>query len=70
MAQLVFKLHRSSVAMRPENKQRKMTTIPADASVTLVAGDINGKGAVKVRYRDQPLRMLAIDLRLRGSIVR
>jgi hypothetical protein len=68
MPQLTIKLHKSSVAMRSETDQRKVITIPADASVTLVAGDINGKGVVKVRYRDQPLEMLAIDLRTRGNL--
>ena len=68
MPQLNFKLHSSSVAMRSENDHRKVITIPADASVTLVAGDINGKGVVKIRYRDQPLEMLAIDLRMRGIL--
>jgi hypothetical protein len=33
-----------------------------------VAGDINGKGVVMVRYRDQPMQMLAIDLRTRGNL--
>jgi hypothetical protein len=54
--------------MPSENGHRKIITIPADASVTLVAGDINGKGVVKVRYQDQPLEMLAIDLRTRGNL--
>ena len=68
MPQLIFKLHSSSVAIRPESADRKVVTIPADASVTLVAGDIHGKGTVKIRYRDQPLEMLAIDLRTRGNL--
>jgi hypothetical protein len=66
--QLIFKLQSSSVAMRSESAERKVITIPADASVTLVAGDIHGKGTVKIRYRDQPLEMLAIDLRTRGVL--
>jgi hypothetical protein len=68
MPQLIFKLQSSSVAMRSGNADRKVITIPADASVTLVAGDIHGKGVVKVRYKDQPLEMLAIDLRTRGVL--
>lgn len=68
MPQLNFKLQSSSVAMQSENDHRKVITIPADASVTLVAGDIHGKGTVKVRYRDQPLDMLAVDLRTRGVL--
>jgi hypothetical protein len=66
MPQLMFKLHRSSVAMKPED--REVITIPASASVILVAGDINGKGVVKIRYQNQPLEILAIDLRTRGIL--
>jgi len=68
MPQLNFKLQSSSVAMQSENVHRMVITIPADASVTLVAGDIHGKGTVKVRYQDQPLDMLAVDLRTRGVL--
>ena len=68
MPRLTFKLHKSSVAMQSETDQRNIITIPANASVTLVAGDIHGKGVVQVRYRDQPLQMLAIDLRTRGIL--
>ena len=70
MPLLNFKLHSSSVAMQSENDHRKVITIPAHASVTLVTGDIHGKGTVKVRYRDQPLEMLAVDLRTRGVLER
>ncbi len=66
MPQLNFKLHSSSVAMRSEN--RKVITIPADACVTLVAGDITGKGVVKIRYQNRPAQMLAVDLRTRGVL--
>jgi hypothetical protein len=66
MPQLMFKLHRSSVAMQSED--REVITIPASASVILVGGDINGKGVVKIRYQDQPLEMLAVDLRTRGIL--
>jgi len=62
----MFKLHRSSVAMQSED--REVITIPASASVILVGGDINGKGVVKIRYQDQPLEMLAVDLRTRGIL--
>ena len=68
MPQLNFKLHSSSVAMRSENAHRKVITIPANASVTLVAGDITGKGVVTICYQDQPAEMLAIDLRMRGNL--
>jgi hypothetical protein len=68
MPQLMFKLHSSSVAMNSEDNHREVITIPASALVALVAGDINGKGVVKIRYQNQPLEMLAIDLRTRGVL--
>jgi hypothetical protein len=49
--------------MRSEDADRRVITIPALASVTLVAGDICGKGVVTVDYHDQPMKMLAVDLR-------
>jgi hypothetical protein len=66
MPQLNFKLHSSSVAMRSES--RKVITIPANASVTLLTGDITGKGVVTICYQDQPAEMLAIDLRMRAIL--
>jgi hypothetical protein len=47
-----------------------MVTIPANALVTLVDGDTDGNGFVKVRYRDQVTIMFAEDLRSRGERVR
>jgi len=66
MQQPVFKLYRSIVAMQSEN--RALVTIPARASVELVSGDISAKGVVTIRYRNQPLQILAVDLRVRSSL--
>jgi hypothetical protein len=44
--------------------------LPANALVTLVAGDPNGNGFVKVLYRDKILSMSAVDLRSHGERVR
>jgi hypothetical protein len=63
-----FKLKMTTLAIHPENDQ--MVTIPANALVTLVDGDTDGNGFVKVRYRDQVTIMFAEDLRSRGERVR
>ena len=39
--------------------------IPANALVTVVDGDPNGNGFVKVRFEDKDLSMFACDLRTR-----
>ena len=66
MAQHAFKLKTSTLAILSDD-QRTMVTIPANASVTLVVGDIDTNGFVEVRYRDKVLIMFAEDLRSRGQ---
>jgi len=66
MRQLVFKLHRSTVAMQSEN--RTLVTIPAHACVTLVSGDFSTRGIVTISYHNQSLQILALDLQMRGSL--
>ena len=68
MPQLVFNLHKSCVALEHAGDYRKVVTIPKNASVTLLAGDIHGKGVVRVLYEDQHLQMLALDLRTLGDL--
>ena len=68
MPRLNIKLHSPSVAMRSEKDHRKVITIPANACLTLVAGDISRTGVVEVLYMDQPLKMLAVDLRTHGVL--
>jgi len=67
-SKIVFKLHRSCVAIRCEKDHRQVVTIPAGDSVILVSGDIARTGVVEVLYMDQPLQMLAVDLRTRGVL--
>jgi hypothetical protein len=50
-----------------ENRQPSVVTIPANAVVTLVLGDIDGNGLLKVRYQNQVLEIFATDLRSRGE---
>ena len=69
MPQRTFKLNTSTTAILNENNQRTMVTIPANAVVTLVDGDVEGNGFVKVRYQDKILSMFAFDLRTRGERV-
>jgi hypothetical protein len=68
MPKHAFKLKTSTLAILSDD-QRTMVTIPANASVTLVVGDIHENGFVEVRYRDQVLIMFAEDLRTRGRVV-
>jgi hypothetical protein len=67
MPNRTFKLNTSTTAILNENKQPSVVTIPADALVTLVDGDPEGNGFVKVRYRDKILSVFAVDLRTRGE---
>jgi hypothetical protein len=69
MSQGTFRLSRPTLAIRRENDQRSMVTIPANALVTLVDGDTEGKGFVKVRFEDKVVSMFAVDLRSRGECV-
>ena len=68
MPLLMFKLHSPSVALRSNDKHRTVIAIPAEACVTLVSGDVTGKGVVKIRYQNEPLEMLAVDLRTLGRL--
>ena len=68
MPKRTFKLKTTTLAIHSENDQ--MVTIPANALLTLVDGDADGNGFVKVRYRDQVRIMFAEDLRSRSERVR
>jgi hypothetical protein len=67
MARRIFKLRTPTIAILPENNRRIVMTIPANAVVTLMVGNIDKDGFVHIRYRNQCLVMLAIDLRSRGE---
>jgi len=67
MSQRMFKLNTSTTAILNENNQPSVVTIPADALVTIVDGEPDGNGFVKVRYRDKILSVFAVDLRTRGE---
>jgi len=66
MPQRTFKLNTSTMTILSDD-QRTMVTIPANALVSLVVGDIDTNGFVEVRYRDKVLIMFAEDLRSRGE---
>ncbi len=48
------------------NDTRTIVTIPANAVVTLVVGDIDATGFVQIRFADEPLLVFAEDLRTCG----
>jgi hypothetical protein len=67
MPKLTFRLNSPTIAIRPENDQRTIVMLPREALVTLLVGDIDAKGFVQVRYRNESLIMFAEDLRARGE---
>jgi hypothetical protein len=67
MAQRLVKLNTPIMAIQSANKHTSIVTIPANAVVAIVDGDINGSGFVKIRYMDQTLAMYAKDLRSRSE---
>jgi hypothetical protein len=63
MAERVVKLNTPTMAVQSDNGHMRIITVPANAVVVIVAGDIHGSGFVKIRYMDQTLAMYAKDLR-------
>jgi hypothetical protein len=67
MPQRRFKLKTSVMAVLSDDQQT-MVTIPANAMVTLIVGDVIDEiGFVQVRYRDDVLIMFSEDLRTCGE---
>jgi hypothetical protein len=67
MPQRRFKLKTSVMAILSDDQQT-MVTIPANALVTLIIGDVIDEiGFVQVRYRDDVLIMFSEDLRTCGE---
>ena len=69
MPQPTFKLSTSTIAILNENAQPRIVTIEANVLVTLVDGDAEGNGFVRVRCEDKVLSIFAVDLRSRGQRV-
>lgn len=63
MPRRTFTLNASTMAVLSENGQRTLVAIPAHAIVSVIVGDLNGDGLVKVRYQNRVLTLLADDLR-------
>jgi hypothetical protein len=59
----VFKLDTPAMAILDENHQPKVIIIPANAVLTIMSGDVDGIGLLEVRYENQTLKMLPMDLR-------
>jgi hypothetical protein len=67
MPQRRFKLKTSVMAILSDDQQT-MVTIPANALVTLIVGDVIDEiGFVQVRYRDDVVIMFSEDLRTCGE---
>jgi hypothetical protein len=69
MPEPTFKLSTSTIAILNENAQPRIVTIGANALVTLVDGDTETNGFVRVRCEDKVLSIFAVDLRSRGERV-
>jgi hypothetical protein len=65
MPERVVKLNTPTMAVLSDNEHMRIVTLPGEAIVSIVDGDINGTGFVKIRYKDQTLAMYAKDLRSR-----
>jgi hypothetical protein len=63
MSQRTFRLNSCAIAVSFENGHRTLVGIPAQAIVSVILGDLNGDGFVKVRYRNRVLMILADNLR-------
>ncbi len=64
----IFKLKSRSRAVLCDYDNRRVITIPANATVVLVGGDINEDIFVKVRFEGKVLDMLSEDLRSHGKL--
>jgi hypothetical protein len=67
MPERVVRLNTPTMAVQSDNEHMRVVTLPAEAIVAIVDGDINGTGFVKIRYKDQTLAMYAKDLRSCGE---
>lgn len=63
MRERVVKLNMPTMAVQSDDEHLRVVTLPAEAIVSIVDGDIDGTGFVKIRYMDQTLAMYAKDLR-------
>lgn len=61
----VIKLTTPTMAIQSDNAHLRVVTLPADANVSIIDGDIYGNGFVKIRYMNQTLAIYAKDLRSR-----
>jgi hypothetical protein len=63
MSQRAFRLNASTIAVWSAHGRRTLVAIPAHAVVSVILGDLEGDGAVKIRYQDRVLTVFADDLR-------
>ena len=67
--QPTFRLSTTTIAILNENAQPRIVTIEANTLVTLVDGDAEANGFVRIRCEDKVLSIFAVDLRNRGQRV-
>ena len=67
MAGSVYKLRSRIIGMLYDGNQRRLVVIPTNAVVTIIEGDLGGRGYVTVRYHEHEIEVFALDLRERGE---
>ena len=67
MVERVVELSTPTMAVQSDKEHLRIVTLPAEAMVSIVDGDINGTGFVKIRYMGQTLAMYAKDLRIQSE---
>ena len=65
----MYQLRKSTLGLHSVDGQRIPTTLPMDARLRVIEGDVNGDTSVAVEWEGKTLHMFARDLRERGSLV-
>ena len=69
MAERRYKLRSRTMGMLYDGNKRRLVVIPANAVVSIIEGDLGGRGYVTVRYHEHEIEVFALDLRERGEAV-
>ena len=67
MPERIVKLSTPTMAIQSDGGHMRIITVPADAVVSIVEGDIASNGFVKIQYMEQTLAMYAKDLRMQSQ---
>jgi hypothetical protein len=59
----------ATLAIVEKNGKRTLATVPADDTITILPGYIEGNVMIEVLWRSSPALMFAIDVKMRGRVV-